>query len=400
MRKFLSILTFSLCMTACIYPYTPDLEEAPEGILSVDANISIGETSTVRLGVLTSLFPRNLETWNAPDFSDAAVWLEDDAGTTWPGTLTSSGIYYGYETNGYAGGYYDPYNPIYSIPTENAPGDRRYRLCIEAFGNKYTSDWSELPDPPVITDISFTADETHVTVGVSLDGGTGGTGYFLLSYDEAWEFHVDYIPSYAVTLLGNRVIISELMQSLDMSRYWCWKSQNNQRTYPVDYSAMSSTGVTAYPLFRFERTSNRNHKRYCVNVKAKTISRETYRFLKNLEENTSGGDNLFTPNPGEIAGNLHCESDPERTVLGYVLFSKSTSKRGWLDNKYYRSNPPYPLQFILEDRYFDYYQSGFLPLTKQENPPEDQGPYGWGPPRCYDCTADGGTLTPPSYWYE
>ena len=92
---------------------------------------------------------------------------------------------------------------------------------------------------------------------------------------------------------------------------------------------MAEAGVSGYPLLSFPRTDNRNHRRYCVNVKARTLSPKTYRFLKNLQDISSGGDNLFTPEPGEIAGNLHCESDPDRMVLGYVLYIivKSISKK-------------------------------------------------------------------------
>lgn len=395
MRKILSILSLSLCAVACIYPYTPDLDEAPEGILSVDASISIGDVSTVRLGTLMSLYSQD-GPMVFPDMSHARVWLEDDAGTTYPGTLDDN---YGNPDVGY---YFPRFITVFTIPTQNVPGDRSYRLCIEALGAKYVSDWAGGLEPPVIKNVSFSADQDNVTVHVSVDGGENGTGYLLLSYDETWEFHVDYFPSYHVSYDAelDKVFIRDAMDGIDMSKYWCWKSADNQRTYPVTYTTMSSAGIIDYPLFNFNRSNNRNHKRYCVNVKAKSISKETYRFLKNLEENTTGGDNLFTPTPGEIAGNIRCESDPERMVLGYVLFSKTTSKRGWLDGRYYRPKPPTPLDYILEELYVPFYKSGFLPLEKMDNPPEGMGQYGWGPPRCYDCTADGGTQTKPDFWEE
>ena len=395
MRKILSILALSWCAAACIYPYTPELDEAPEGILSVDANISIGDVSTVRLGTLMSLYHGSEMVF--PDLTNAKVWLEDDAGTTYPGKLDYKA--YGYD---HVGAYHPGIGSLFTIPTENVPGDRSYRLCIEALGAKYVSDWAVGAEPPVIKNISFSAENDNVTVHVSVDGGDNGSGYLLLSYDETWEFHVDYFPSYKVTYDEemNRVFIQEALDGIDMSKYWCWKSADNGRSYPVDYTSMSTTGIIDYPLFHFDRRSNRNHKRYCVNIKAKSISKETYRFLKNLEENTNGGDNLFTPTPGEIAGNIRCESDPERLVLGYVLFSKATTKRGWLDRRYYRPQAPTSLDYILEELYVPFYKSGFLPLEKQENPPEGMGPYGWGSPRCYDCTQDGGTLNRPDFWED
>ena len=384
MRKLLSFLAISLCAAACIYPYTPDLEEAPEGVLSVDGSICIGETSTVYLGLLSSLWPseqNNSSSTPSPQ-AEVRVWVEDDQGGQYPGVSDGSGGKLG----------------TVSIDTKNAPADRRYRLCIDALGATYTSDWSDLLEPPVIKEVQIDADNNNVNVSVNLDGGTDGTGYMILNYEETWEFHVDYPVTFEVNT--DTWVITPL-EDPDYSRFWCWKSNRNNMNYLVDYSAMADDGVTGYPLLSFPRTDNRNHKRYCVNVKARTISPKTYRFLKNLQDISSGGDNLFTPEPGEIAGNLHCESDPERMVLGYVLFSKTASKRVFLDSRYLKHTPLTPLIYIHKEKYPSYYARGYLPLNQNMDPardPSTAGPYGWGTKRCYDCVAAGGTKRKPSYW--
>ena len=388
MKKSLSLLALFLCATACIYPYTPELEEAPEGVLAVDANISIGDVSSVRVSTLRSVWPSDNAFY--PDLSGVQVWVEDETGVTYPGVPDPA--YFGY---------YDfifPGNALYTIATENAPADRRYRLCIKTPDAQYASDWSDIAAPPVIKKIDFTADDVAVSVNVSVDGGASATGYFLLSYDETWEFHADYVPRFAVTVRGSRVNIEETYP--DYSRYWCWKSSNNNQIYPVDYTAMSQAGVTSWPLTRFSRRDNRNHKRYCVTVKARNVSKETFRFLKNLETNTGYGDNLFTPTPGELPSNLHCESDPERTVLGYVLFSQTTSKRAWLDSRYGQQAPLSTLLYPEQDQFREFYESGFLPLEEllPEQIQEGMGPYGWGGKYCYDCTAVGGTQQKPTFW--
>ena len=390
MRKNLSILTLLLCATSCIYPYTPELDEAPEGVLAVDANISIGDVSTVRLSALRSIWPSEQSFY--PDFHDAAVWVEDETGVSYPGTPTPQ--YFGYYD------IYLPGNALFTIPTENAPADRRYRLCINALGAKYVSDWTDIAAPPVIREIDFSADEERVSVNVSVDAGAETTGYFLLSFDETWEFHADYTPSYIVSVIPGTDRVSIVEDFPDYSKYWCWNSSDNHQLFPVDYTAMSDSGITSWPIFRFSRKDNRNHKRYCVNIKARTLSKETYRFLKNLENNTTGGDNLFTPTPGEIAGNLRCESDPERTVLGYVLFSRTTSKRAWLDSRYLRTSRPHTLLYPTEEHCLEYYNNGYLPLEEllPELREEGKGPYGWGPRYCYDCTAAGGTQEKPDFW--
>ena len=381
MRKILSIVAVLLCATACIYPYAPELEKAPEGILAVDGNISIGEQSVVLLTTLSSLWDDGL-TGRRPDFSDAKVWVEDDAGERYPGIPGDDG------------------SGTFLIPTENAPADRRYRLCIEALGGFYTSDWSDIPEPPTVTEIAFSATENDVIVSVSVDGGEEGTGYVLLSYDETWEFHAEWYPTYVYNKMTGRISPGP---PAGYNEYWCWKHSDNGRLFPVDYTGMTDNGFRAYQLFTFSRHDNRNHQRYCVNVKAKTISAASYRFLKNLESDSEGGDNLFTPNPGEIAGNLRCESDPERTVLGYVIVSRAATKRAFLDNRFLKSRQPdeMSLLYLLERQYEEYWDRRYVPLCRNNNPerdPELEGPYGWGAPACYDCVAAGGTKTKPDFW--
>ena len=138
MRKILSFVAVLLCAAACIYPYTPELEKAPEGILAVDGNISIGEQSVVLLSALYSLWSDGFMERQA-DFSDAKVWVEDDAGGKYPGVPLDN------DASGYSSGAYG--TASFAVPTENAPADRRYRLCVEALGGFYASDWSDIPDP-------------------------------------------------------------------------------------------------------------------------------------------------------------------------------------------------------------------------------------------------------------
>ena len=147
MRKILSIIAVLACATACIYPYQPDLDEAPEGVLVVDGNLLIGETSTVQIGSMSSLWPKKNEGGDIYYYAGLSgsyyfdrsgvyverVWAEDDAG----------GVYEGKFDPEYAGHY--TMTP-YSIPTENAPTDRKYRLCILADGLQYVSDWTQ-PHP-------------------------------------------------------------------------------------------------------------------------------------------------------------------------------------------------------------------------------------------------------------
>ena len=410
MKKSLSIIAVLALATACIYPFQPDLEEAPEGVLAVDGSIMIGEPSIVRVGSMFSLIPKKTDPSSAPGgyyyasslehgLEVQRVWAEDNAGVVYEGT---------YSPINFDGNY--TMLP-YSIPTEKAPNNRSYRVCIQANGDLYSSDWIKPLAPPVLRKITFKAskqtEKAEVTVAVTLDGGEDATGYVLLSFDETWKFHADWYPNYDYDPDSNTV--SERLTVWD--RYWCWKHVDSQTQVPVDITGMTGSTLKDYPLHSFSRYDNRNHDRYCIRVKARTIDKSTYLYLRHLEESTQSGDNLFTPNPGEISGNLRCETDPDRMVLGYVTVAIASSLRTFKNSQYLLTRPTdlyslsYPdavPQMPGQYSWIDYYQMGYLPLVSNTLPPSNPplGPYGWGRSQCYDCIAAGGTQVKPDFWDE
>ena len=149
----------------------------------------------------------------------------------------------------------------------------------------------------------------------------------------------------------------------------------------------------------FPRTDNRNHDRYRVKVKVRNMSENEYKFRKLLDQNEDVGGNLFTPEPGEMIGNIACVEDPSVRVYGYVYASSVT------EGTYYFNSPYYIIsRYVLikvedtAEEYIRYSGMGFQPVTDYYD--NDESFIGWGPERCYDCTAAGGTRNKPEDWEE
>ena len=431
MKKIASLLAVLSISTACIYPFQPDFEneEILDDILVVDGNILIGEVSTVRISFMTDMWPKKTDPeaipgggWvlytraSSPENSpvihivpeyakNITVWAEDDGGGKYEGTLDMEALEATYTTGSYVPGL------PYTIPTEDAPTDRSYRVCVRVGDLLYTSDWIKPLAPPVLKKISFKAskpnEKADVTVAVTLDGGPDATGYVLLSYDETWQFHATWYPNFEYD--PNRNIVSERRTTWE--HYWCWKSVDPGTQLPVDFSGMASSTLKDYPFHSFSRYDNRNHKRYSIRVKARTIDKDTYLYLRRLEENTDIGGNLFSPNPGEIVGNLRCETEPDRMVLGFVTVARLATMRAYIGSSYYISRvlSPYELAYpraLAQGQgdlgWPEYYRMGYMPVEENSLPDPDPnfGPYGWASAECYDCIAAGGTQERPDFWEE
>ena len=428
MKKIATLLAVLSLLTACIYPYQPDFENEDllDDILVVDGNVLIGEVSTVRVSFMANMWPRKAEqdpthtpgyyntratspekttVWIVPSYADdIRVWAEDDGGGKYEGILDTESLY-----ASYGGSSYIPGLP-YTLATEDAPADRSYRLCVQVKDRLYTSDWTKPLAPPVLKKISFKAskpnEKADVTVSVSLDGGPDATGYVLLSYDETWQFHAQRYPYFTYDSRRNIVEARET----PWEHYWCWKSVDSGLQLPVDFSGMATPSLKDYPFYSFSRYDDRNHKRYSIRVKARTIDKDTYLYLRRLEENTDIGGNLFSPNPGEIVGNLRCETEPERMVLGFVTVARLATMRAYIGSNYLISRVLSPYELAYPQPYGqgedygwpEYYGMGYMPVEVNSLPDPDPlfGPYGWASAECYDCIAAGGTQERPDFWEE
>lgn len=368
MKKIIYLLAM-FTLSSCVYPYTPDIDDSQiESSLVIDANILLGNTSTITLSYLQ---PLDLSHSIVYRRAKGDIYLEDSEGDKYPAVT-----------------YYD----LYRIPTFPVKENVQYRLTVIADNKTYRSDWIEPTAPPEITDVNFTADNTQVYVRVSLEDHGQGSGYASASFEEIWKFHTDYVRLYGYIPETNSVY---MLMYPDESHIWCWRKNILGYSYNIDYSALDGV-VKDYSIFHFLRTSDRNHQEYNIRVKVWNLTPEQYRFRKILEENESIGGDLFSPEPGEVRGNVYCEDDENEKVFGYVNVSRVAMKDAKLNSRYDLWTAPKSLIEVAPEDYLDFYNNGYNPV-EQIASAEGGMVVGWGLGRCYDCVLAGGTLEKPSF---
>lgn len=375
MKKRLIIYTAALLSAAsCIYPYTPDIDAETDSALVVDGEILVGGTSTIRLSYLSSI-----ATSGASLVSPLGrAWVEDEDGTIYPSSETYL-------------------SESMQIPMQDAVPGLRYRAVIEADGNTYASEWLEASPAPVIEDISFDADEWAVGVYLDLDAGSAQTGYAGFEFEETWLFHSEWAPLYIID--PRTWAIEPLMDTWPY--YWCFRSSRSSQRNILDYSGLNGNKIQHYPIHSFSRTDGRNHQRYSILVKAYSLSKDAYMYNKQTQEISAVGGDLFTPEPGTLKTNLHCENDPDRHVMGLVLAAEVASRRAYMDGRYLIGSEPSTVSFVIpgaEEYEFYYYDMNYRPIMDYQT--EEQSGIGWGPSRCINCIDAGGTQERPSFWED
>ena len=362
-KSILCLAAAALLCVSCIYPFDADIPEEDQNALVVEGDIVIGGYSTVTLNNLVSLKGKAKAT------TSGDVFLEEENGATYTGTMMISGQY--------------------RIPAEGANPDSRYRLRVECDGKTYSTDWITSTAAPEIKKLSFSVDENKVYVLLSFDAED--EGYAAITYQEIWYFHTEFQQMLTYDPASNA--ISQITVP-DLTYYYCWKKTSYPYETFIDYSMLSGD-VDSYQVLSFNRTSNKNHGDYTIKVRVRNLTEQEYRYRKNLENISSSGSSLFSPEPGDIESNIRCVSDENVPVYGYVNISKTSSATARLDGRYFKTHSPSQLLILDPIDYQYYYDRGYVPVDMTTND-TGSGP-GWGPLGCVNCVAAGGTLSKPEF---
>lgn len=309
------MLVLLLFMAGCEDIYQPDLENG-EDFLVVDARIIAGGGESQVMIYKTKSF--NEVERSYPPVTTAEVSLVDTHGGVLP--LSHAG-----------GGKYQFTGAL--TATES------YKLVVQAEGERFESDFQQVPAPPSLDTVYVVPGE--ILVEGSKDEATGE----LRKEEGAWLYadisskgEGNYYRFTSRKVCQYSWLIERGM--FPPITMYAWLSLKPWEIFnvagPAEYS--SSTDIRRHPLVFLERS-------YSVFVPDRpvfflgwiyichqyAISRDSYDFYKELNSLLSAEGKLFDPLYTQVRGNLTCTSDRGKVILGNFEISRVREYRFFVE---------------------------------------------------------------------
>lgn len=378
--KRLYILLLALvaaAATSCVYDFDPQVE-GEQGLVVIEGDILAGDMTEVNVSLSQTLNDKS-----GVYHVQATVWVEQEDGKRYNGYHSGLG---------------------YIIDTRDLDVNQKCRLCVvnETYG-VFRSDWLEVLKSPQIKDVTYkiTDDGEYMNFYVSTGSDGEGTGYYRWSASEAWEYKADYYATHYFDVQTET--IKPYLD--DENTYYCWGAGFVSALMIGSTAKLKEDKIEDLYLYSLHNDDMKMSYIYSMNLVQRAITKEAYSYWETLLKNSDDVGGLFSPQPSEMRGNIHCDNDPNKMVLGYIGASSVTSKRVFFnsnDVRFYqkpKTVEPEPEEIPADEQKTRYIMDQMRVYTFFET--EEQiftDRFTWLPRRCVDCTYFGGTKNKPDYW--
>ncbi len=298
----------------CKQAYDPHIEAKTTGLLVVEGFLNSGQGLTsIHLSRSSDLEHTTL----IPEFS-AQVNVEGEDGSSSP--LDDSG------------------NGEYSIAQLTLNNGVEYRLHIRTTdGKEYASDYTPVKYTPLIDSITWQIENDGLRLYANARDPLDSTKYYQWKYEETWEIHSAFYTSIKYirdTIRTNAVIgLVYRMPDLtaDTSLHKCWNTLISS-TIILGSTEKLTSDIVHLPVQYIEPKSEKLSVLYSINLRQYAISHDNYLFLQKMKKNTEQLGTIFDPQPSEISGNIHCLTDPNEIVIGFIEATQEQVKRIFIYN--------------------------------------------------------------------
>jgi hypothetical protein len=366
MKRFFYIL---ILLAGCKEEFNPPVKSTDNSYLVVEGNIAAGDDST--FFHLTRTIPIDDTSTIQPE-NNATIKVESEDGEAYQLQNGDNGVYFA--------------APLHINTNKN------YRLHIfTANGKEYASDYVAVKQTPPIDSVSWSFNEASgIDIYVSTHDATNSTQYY------RWE----YALTYEHRSVDSSLLIYEngalRQRRHDEQIYRCYSFDTSGDILIASTAGLSADVVFGKRLAGYPYESTLFRYVYSVLVKQYALTKEAYEYWDNLKKNTENIGSIFDPQPFADYGNIHCISDPDEPVLGFISACAASQKRLYIF--YNDVHYPYTLPDCTEisvspDQIDEIFSAGYyLPLY--------YGAFGsvWAYTNlCLDCRMQGGTNIKPPY---
>lgn len=366
-----------LLLANCKVPYDPPLKPTKVNNLVVEGFIDGADVTTIKLSRTRQISVGDTAALKFE--ANARVTIEDDQQGQYPlmeignGNYVSSGIL--------------SLNPAF-----------KYRVHIFTIdGKEYLSDLVPFKASPSIDDIGLKLKDGDAQIFVNTHDPNNATKYYRWEYNETWEFHTTYYTYLKYDPDKNKVFPRTDQVNI------CWKNAGFTTIILGSSARLSSDVINEMPLVLIPNHNKRLSVLYSILVKQYALDLDGYNYWQAMKSNTESVGSIFDPQPNQTTGNVHCTTNADEVVVGYVGAGTTFTKRVFIPNSAvpadWNQNPFCDTYDVLNnpDSLKFYFAVGGLSPISEKVLPTRQTAYFSSKVECVDCTIDGSNVKP-SFW--
>jgi len=371
--KILYISTVTMgALSGCIKPYMPPSTTANANVLVVDGLINTADSTIILLSrtvIITNKTTANPET-------KATITIENATSTVYTLTETVKGTYV--------------------TPALTLDNTQQYRLRIKTSnGQTYLSDLVPARVTPPIDSVGSNVLPDGLQIYVNTHDATNNTRYYKYKYQETWQYRSAFNSYYVSNGLSlNLRTPAQYVQ-------YCFGNDFSSNVIVNSTITLSQDLVYQFPIAVIDSGSEKLETKYSILVTQQALTSGAYTYWQDLKSDTEDLGTIFDALPSQLFGNIHNINNAAEPVIGYISAGTLQKKRIFI------TNAQVPQTWTAEyfaacasQIYLDYGgdPSFLIPLPNPDVYIQPGNPFVYTTDLCGDCTAQGGSVTQPSFW--
>lgn len=304
--------------SSCITPYVAEIPASTQDSLVINGFINSQGLTSIQLTRSLALTSTKAP---APEIK-ATVAIQAQGGQRFALTESPAGTYTSASLN---------LNPALT-----------YKLSITTAGGKtYETDYLPVKTTPAIDRVHWRYENDGIQLYVDTHDANRNTTYYRWKYQETWQFTSAYESHYQYNP------VTKLIEPRPDDIYHCWGNAISTVITQTNTTRLSQDVVQDFPLVFLPANSEKLRLRYSILVQQYAQTKEEYDYWETLKKNSESLGTINDPLPSQITGNVHCLSNPDEPVLGFVGIHSVSEQRIFID----RSELPMPKDFVFQTGY-------------------------------------------------